>query len=225
MHTSLDSWALPPHFSATASTKSRKESNLAFLVKLEEEFLLTDHQGSTLLCYFPSLHGCGSPWARPLPHSVPLSQNLISSPNPKLIFFYFSAQRSLIFFFSMGLVFGLRFEKLVWPWVWGLVRWVDSVVAGLGCGGGVESVVLVWVCDCFSDGFVVGCSRLGGGGSGMWVFFFGVILVVTEECGWVLVDGVVGFAGERQKDRENGDEREKREMRKEWGGWSEKRRD
>ena len=61
---------------------------------------------------------------------------------------------------------GLRFEKLVWPWVWGLVRWVDSVVAGLVGGGGVESVVLVWVCDCFSDGFVVGCSRLGGG-SGM----------------------------------------------------------
>ena len=68
---------------------------------------------------------------------------------------------------------GLRFEKLVWPWVWGLVRWVDSVVDALGGGGGVESVVLVWVCDCFSDGFVVGCSRLGGGGSGMWVFFWG----------------------------------------------------
>ena len=44
---------------------------------------------------------------------------------------------------------GLRFEKLVWPWVWGLVRWVDSVVAGLGGGGGVESVVLVWVCLLF----------------------------------------------------------------------------
>ena len=29
------------------------------------------------------------------------------------------------------------------------------------------------------------------------------------------MDGVVGFAGERQKDTENGDEREKREMRKE----------
>ena len=39
----------------------------------------------------------------------------------------------------MGLGFG----------VWGLVRWVDLVVAGLGGVGGVESVVLVWVCYCF----------------------------------------------------------------------------
>ena len=67
----------------------------------------------------------------------------------------------------------LRFEKLVWPWVWGLVRWVDLVVAGLGGVGGVELVVLVWVCYCFSDGFVVGCSGLVGGGSVMWVFFLG----------------------------------------------------
>ena len=31
------------------------------------------------------------------------------------------------------------------------MRWVDSMVARLGGGGGVESVVLVWVCDCFFD--------------------------------------------------------------------------
>ena len=33
--------------------------------------------------------------------------------------------------------------------VWGLVHWVNSVVAGLGGSGGVESVVLVWLCYCF----------------------------------------------------------------------------
>ena len=157
------SWALPPHFSATASTKSRKESNLAFLVKLEEEFLLTDHQVSTLLCYFPSLHGCGSPWARPLPHSVPLSQNLISSPNPKLIFFYFSAQRSLIFFFSMGLVFGLRFEKWVWLWWCGSEIWEVGLAMSLGFGA------LGWFGGCW-----VGrrwWSWIGCAGVGMWLFF------------------------------------------------------
>ena len=33
--------------------------------------------------------------------------------------------------------------------VWGLVHWVNSVVARLGGSGGVESVVLVWLCYCF----------------------------------------------------------------------------
>ena len=41
------------------------------------------------------------------------------------------------------------------------------------CWCGYVIVFPVWVCDCFSDGFVVGCSGLGGGGSGMWVFFLG----------------------------------------------------
>ena len=83
----------------------------------------------------------------------------------------------------------------------GLVRWVDSVVAGLGGNGGVESVVLVWVCDCFSDGFVVGCLGLGGSGSGMWVFFLGNLGGdrSVAEFWWMVL---CGFAGERKKQRE-----------------------
>ena len=55
------------------------------------------------------------------------------------------------------------------------------------CWCGYVIVFSVWVCDYFSNGFVVGCLGLGSGGSGMWFFFFffflGVILVVTKECG------------------------------------------
>ena len=57
----------------------------------------------------------------------------------------------------------------------------------------------VWICDCFRYRYVivfpmglwwvvqgwVAAAALGCG------FFFWLILVVTEECGWVLVDGVV----------------------------------
>ena len=91
----------------------------------------------------------------------------------------------------------------------GLVRWVDSVVAGLGGNGGVESVVLVWVCDCFSDGFVVGCLGLGGSGSGMWVFFLGNL--GGDRRVWLSFGGwcCVGLP-EREKNRGNGDEREER---------------
>ena len=41
------------------------------------------------------------------------------------------------------------------------------------CWCGYVIVFSVWVCDYFSNGFVVGCLGLGGSGSGMWVFFLG----------------------------------------------------
>ena len=40
------------------------------------------------------------------------------------------------------------------------------------CWCGYVIVFSVWVCDYFSNGFVVGCLGLGSGGSGMWFFFF-----------------------------------------------------
>ena len=68
----------------------------------------------------------------------------------------------------------------------------------------------VWVCDCFSDGFVVGCSGLGGGGSGMWVFFLanfgGDRRVWLSFVGWCCVG-----SPERDKKREEMEMKEERE--------------
>ena len=66
--------------------------------------------------------------------------------------------------------------------VWGLVHWVNSVVARLGGSGGVESVVLVWVCDCF---FSMGLWRVVQG----WV-------AVALGCGFFFFFG--NFGGDRR---------------------------
>ena len=114
-----------------------------------------------------------------------------------LIFFYFSAQTSLLFFLSVGLVFGLRFEKWVWLWLCGFgicfeiwevgIIVVVSVCFGLVVGLGFVLVMYVyWVLSL--------CLNLW---LWWWVLWLGCSVVVVVGGGWcigLLDDGFGGWS-------------------------------